>query len=122
LKPEDATYLQTYAQGLINEYGKNLTNLEILKAWEHQKWELESGEISKNFIYASIKPGDTITRAFQDKSYEIIRQRIFQGGQRLASTILGMYDSYTKHSNSTVSETEEKVIKRKYESSLRFLN
>jgi len=83
--------------GIMKEYpNKVLPDIGVQNNTDFETWILESANIAKDFIYKNIEYMGKISDDYKAKSFAIVKQRIAQGGFRLARLIEEIYDSFIK--------------------------
>jgi len=98
LNKNDASDMKDFATKLIDEQSKKSPASAALVP--HEDWMIESFKVARDFVYREIKPNDVVSDDYRKKSVDILRQRIYLGGVRLASVIEGMYEAYTQQAKS----------------------
>lgn len=87
LTEEENTWLDKWAQDLmdLNPYDK--LKPEIDQNWTPESWDDEGFQIVKTFVYTDIKENEDLPTEYQEEGRRIVKKRLALGGYRLANEL-----------------------------------
>lgn len=109
LTQEENTWLNKWAQDLIDLNPYDKLKPDIDKNWTPESWDDEGNEIVKTFVYEGIKENEDLPTEYQEEGKRIVKKRLALGGYRLANELKYIFSKQPPSVQNPDSKENEKT-------------